>query len=123
MARVVHFEVPVDDAGRARTFYETVFGWQLEGYGEERYWLATTGTEGEAGIDGALIGRSELHSGPVIIIGVDSIEGILARAAQAGAEVLVERQTIPSVGYSAYLRDPEGNVIGIFESAEDATLD
>ena len=28
--RVVHFEVPYDDAGRAREFYSGLFGWKLE---------------------------------------------------------------------------------------------
>ena len=37
--------------------------------------------------------------------------------------VLVQRQVVPSVGYSAYVRDPEGNVLGLFESDEGAALD
>ena len=29
-ARVVHFEVPFDDADRARSFYREVFDWQIQ---------------------------------------------------------------------------------------------
>ena len=29
-SRVVHFEVPYDDAERARRFYADVFGWQIQ---------------------------------------------------------------------------------------------
>jgi hypothetical protein len=54
MARIVHFELPYDDGGRARKFYEDVFGWQVQG----------------------------------------------------------------GVGWSAVLRDPEGNTLGLFESEE-----
>lgn len=30
MPRVVHFEIPADDPGRAVKFYESVFGWQIQ---------------------------------------------------------------------------------------------
>lgn len=118
MARVIHFEIPVDDADRARRFYETAFDWTLARAGEERYWLATAGAEQEAGIKGALIARSELHANPIVIIGVASLDDCLAQAQQAGAEVLLGKQAIPGVGYSAYLRDTEGNAIGIFQAAD-----
>jgi uncharacterized protein len=120
MARVVHFEIPVNDADRARTFYESVFGWQLAGWGEGGYWLATTGPDEERGIDGALIDRSDIHAAPVLVIGVESLEDSLAKAADAGADVLLGKQAIPSIGYSAYVRDPDGNVVGLFESDEQA---
>ena len=29
MGKVVHFEIPADDLDRAKSFYGTVFGWQL----------------------------------------------------------------------------------------------
>jgi hypothetical protein len=115
MGRVVHFEIPVDDPARAREFYSSVFGWRFEGWGEEPYWLATTGSEDDMGIDGALIHRSDIHAAPVIVIGVASLDDALASAERAGAKVLVGKQTVPEVGYSAYLRDPEGNVIGVFQ--------
>jgi uncharacterized protein len=115
MAKVVHFEVPVDDPERARRFYSSVFGWRLDAFGDEGYWLATAGPPEEGGADGALIRRSELHATPVVVVAVESVDACLAAAEGAGAEVLVGRQEIPSVGYSAYLRDSENNVIGIFE--------
>ncbi len=30
MDKVVHFEIPVDDLDRAKSFYGSVFGWQLQ---------------------------------------------------------------------------------------------
>jgi predicted enzyme related to lactoylglutathione lyase len=30
MRKVVHFEIPADDLDRAKTFYGSVFGWQLQ---------------------------------------------------------------------------------------------
>lgn len=120
MARVVHFEIPVDDPERARAFYERAFGWTFEGWGDEGYWLAGTG-DGDIGIgiDGALIRRGEIHAGPVVIVGVASIDDTLAAAEEAGAAVLSGKREIPTVGYAAYVRDPEGNVVGLFEPAQE----
>lgn len=56
----------------------------------------------------------------MVVIGVDSLEDAVAKAEGAGAVVLLAKQTIPSVDYSAYLRDCEGNVVGLFESDGDA---
>lgn len=121
MPRIVHFELPVDDPDRAREFYASVFDWELSGFGDTGYWLADTGAEGEIGIDGALITRSELHTAPVVVINVDDIHAGLRRAAGAGAEVLKERHAVPGMGWAAYFRDPEGNIIGLWQSDETAS--
>ena len=41
--RVVHFEVPFDDADRARSFYREVFGWQIQEMPDMGYNLVSTG--------------------------------------------------------------------------------
>jgi uncharacterized protein len=120
MARVVHFEIPVDDPTRAQRFYQQLFGWDIAGYGDEGYWLATTGGDGDLGIDGALISRGEIHASPVLVIGVESLDDTVAQAEAAGAEILQGKHPIPTIGYSAYLRDPEGNVVGIFQPDDSA---
>ena len=120
MPRIVHFEIPVDDPERAQAFYRDVFGWELSGWGETPYWLASTGSEGEAGIDGALIGRGEVHQATVVVIEVPSLDDAIADATGAGAELVHDRQAVSGMGWSAYLRDPEGNVIGLWESDESA---
>ncbi len=40
-ARVVHFEVPFDDADRARSFYADVFDWQIQPMPEMNYNVST----------------------------------------------------------------------------------
>lgn len=118
MPKVVHFEIPVDNAERARTFYGEVFDWDVQGWEGQPYWLVTAGAEEERGVDGALIGRGEVHATPVVIVGVASVDETITAARDAGAEVLLDRQEIPGIGYSAYLRDTEGNIIGVFEPAD-----
>ena len=59
VSRVIHFEVSVDNPERAKKFYENVFGWNINKWGPEDYWLVMTGEKTEPGIDGALKKRDE----------------------------------------------------------------
>lgn len=120
MAKIVHFEIPVDDADRASAFYRAAFDWEITGYGEEPYWLVRAGAADEPGADGALIGRGAIHQSPVLIIGVTSVDETLAKIEQAGGEVIQGKLEIPTVGWSGYFRDPEGNTVGIFEPHPDS---
>jgi predicted enzyme related to lactoylglutathione lyase len=121
MPRIVHFELPVEDHKTAAEFYGSVFSWQVQGVedDEEGYWVLTTGSE-EPGIDGALIGK-RFATELVNIIGVDSVDDYLKRASEAGAEVVRPKREIPNIGFAAYIRDPEGNTVGLFEPLEGAS--
>ena len=116
MARIVHFELPYDEAGRARKFYEEVFGWQIQGWGDApSYQLATTGSDG-LGIDGALYQRRTPDLGVLVYVAVPDLLETLAQAERAGASVVQPKTQIGGVGWSAVIRDPEGNMLGLFES-------
>lgn len=118
MPRPIHFELPVKDPDRASAFYTSVFGWEVNGWGDVPYWLVTSGPDSEPGINGALIARSENFAMPVLIIGVDDIDAAMEAAEQAGATLAGGKNRVPGVGYSAYLDDPEGNRIGLFQADE-----
>lgn len=115
MAKIVHFEIPVDNGERAEHFYGEVFGWQIKRWGDEPYWLVEAGSETEPGANGALVGRDDLHQHPTLIAGVDDIDAVLARVRARGGVVVQEKLPVPGVGWSAYVRDPEGNLLGLFE--------
>ncbi len=115
MAKIVHFEVPVDDPQRAASFYQDTLGWEVSQFGGEPYWLVRAGEDDEPGADGALVAREDLHRSPVIIAGVTDIDDVLARAQKSGGTVVQGKLPIPGMGWSAYLRDPEGNVVGLFQ--------
>lgn len=116
MAKMVHFEIPVDDADRATAFYRDALGWEISGFGDEPYWLVHAGDDDEPGADGALIGRGDIHQHPVLVVGVDDLDDVLSRMEQSGGRVLQGRMEIPGVGWSAYVVDTEGNTIGLFQS-------
>ncbi len=121
MPRPVHFELPVEDPDRAAAFYQKVFAWEIQKWEGAPYWLVTSGPDSEPGINGALGQKSDDFSVPVFVIEVPDIEAALASVTEAGAVIVVEKNPIPGVGYSAYFTDPEGNRIGLFESNELVT--
>jgi predicted enzyme related to lactoylglutathione lyase len=124
MQRVMHFEISVNDPEKAKKFYSTVFGWKIEKWGPEDYWLIETGKKGEPGIDGALRKRSDIeelkNENTINTITVPSIDDFIKKIKQNGGKVLMPKQTIPGIGYFTYCKDPEGNAFGILEPDSSA---
>jgi len=124
MDRVVHFEVPFDDADRAHTFYREAFGWQLQGMPEMGYTMVTTTPADESGrpsetggINGGMLARQGPVTTPVIVIGVEDLDESLARIEKLGGKVAIGRQAVGDMGFSAYVHDTEGNLIGLWQNA------
>ena len=121
MPRVVHFEIYADEVERATKFYFEVFGWQFHKWdGPDDYWLAITGREGEAGINGAIMGRPEPGMNGMNFIDVASIDNFIAKIQVNGGTLVRPKMAIPEVGYTAVCNDPEGNPIGLFQVDSDA---
>lgn len=114
VGKVVHFEIPIDDSDRATAFYEKAFRWTLERWGPVEYWTTSAG-DGE-GIGGALTKRSDDVPTLMFYIEVDDIDAALAAVQAAGGSRLTDRVPIPTVGWSAFFRDSEGNKIGLFQA-------
>jgi len=115
MSRVVHFELAADDPTRALKFYEKVLGWTFTKYGEMEYYLVTTGDAGEPGINGALQKRIEAWPALVNTVDVKSLETAVAAVEANGGTVIERRMVIPGVGYLAYVKDTEGNTLGMMQ--------
>ncbi len=122
--RVVHFEVPFDDGDRARSFYKDVFGWQVMEMPEMSYTLAMSGPSGDRGptepgyINGGMLSREQAATkGPVIVVDVDGIDAKLIKIEETGGKVVVGKTPVGDMGFAAYFTDPEGNVVGLWETA------
>lgn len=117
MARVTHFELPTSDSAASRKFYESVFGWQFTKWGDGgmEYWLIKTGETGTPGIDGGLGGAANDLKGTVNTVEVDNIDEALQKAEALGGQVIMPKDEIPGVGLLAYVREPGGAVVGIFQ--------
>jgi uncharacterized protein len=123
--KVVHFEIPFENKQRAMSFYSKCFGWQLQDMPEMNYVMASTVATGpdyrptEPGaINGGLFQRPKEAPGPVIYVGVESVDAAIKKVQAAGGKVVTPRTEIPGMGAYGRISDPEGNVIGLFEGAE-----
>ena len=112
MGRIIHLEITADDVDRATDFYANAFGWRLDSSPfVDGYVMAGTG-EGQ-GIDAAIM-RREYQSQPAIAwLDVDDIEAALVSVRSAGGEAAGDIQTIPGQGRVGYVRDTEGNLLGL----------
>ncbi|GAA3643905.1 VOC family protein [Microlunatus ginsengisoli] len=129
MAKVVHFEIPADDLDRAKNFYGSVFGWQLETMampqGGEYTSVVTTPVDQQTqmptepgAINGGMVQRDELASAaPVITVDVENIDDALREIEANGGSTVTPRTAIQGMGAFAYFKDSEGNVIGLWETS------
>ncbi|MGY1635390.1 VOC family protein [Geodermatophilus sp. SYSU D00742] len=122
--RVVHFEIPFDDGDRARSFYKEAFGWQVQEMPGMDYTLVTTGPSGDQGptepgfVNGGMLARgTAAATGPVVVVDVESIDVALERVGELGGSTVAGKQPVGDMGFAAYVRDPEGNVVGLWETA------
>jgi uncharacterized protein len=126
MHKVVHFEIPADDLDRAKTFYGSVFGWELQSVpmgGGEYTVVKTTAVDEQTqmptepgAINGGMMQRDELLRAPVLTIDVDAIDDALREIESGGGSTVTPRTEIPGMGAFAYFTDPEGNVLGLWET-------
>jgi len=122
MDGVVHFEIPTDDLARARDFYASAFGWQLQGVPDMEYTIAMTTAVDEqtqrpaqpGAINGGLMDRSSNTPNPIITIGVASVADALKKVEAAGGDVVTPETPIEGMGAFGYFKDSEGNVLGLF---------
>jgi predicted enzyme related to lactoylglutathione lyase len=60
MSRVIHFDLSAKNPERASTFYSNIFDWKIEKFdGPDDYWVITTGSDDEPGINGGLMSRDD----------------------------------------------------------------
>ena len=115
MSRVVHFEVMADDPARAVEFYQKVFGWEVTKWdGPEDYWLTSTGTDDQPGINGGIM-KSQGAPMAVNTIDVASVDDMAAKVEASGGKVVVPKTTVPGIGYMVYCLDTEGVMFGLME--------
>lgn len=120
--KVIHFEIPVDDTQRASAFYSGAFGWDLNSVPGMGYTLVSTGPANDNGtpatpghINGGMMQRQDDYQHPIITIEVADIDTALAAIAEHGGSTVRERMDVGGMGFAAYFRDPEGNLMGLWQ--------
>jgi predicted enzyme related to lactoylglutathione lyase len=122
--RVVHFEIPADDVARAEEFYRSAFGWNLSSMPDMGYTMVSTTPTDEQGapkdpgaINGGMFKREGPLSTPVITIDVDDIDKALETISSHGGSTVQGKQPVMDMGFAAYFKDSEGNLMGLWQTA------
>ena len=127
---VVHFEIHASDPEQLIEYYSQLLGWTFERYdvGEQPYWMIDTGDGAIGnvagppghGINGGMtprMGPRPEIGGPVtgcnIVVGVDDVDGLMARGIELGGTEALPATDWPGIGRGGYLIDPDGNVFGL----------
>src|SRR5882672_6704035 len=93
---IVHFEINAKDAGRAKRFYSSLFGWKYKDSeipGIEYYLI--DGVQ-----PGGAINPLQQEPGPVVYFDTDDIDTSIAKVRDLGGKS-DEKQAIPSQGWFA----------------------
>ncbi len=114
--RVVHFEIPCDHPEKTMDFFQQVFGWTFQHYGNEEYWAVITGDEKSPGINGGIMKRRDPKQPVVNSIDVANLDQSILDIEKAGGKVVVPKMPIPAIGWLAYFTDPDGNIHGLFQN-------
>jgi len=123
MDKLIHFEIPADNVGRAQDFYKNIFGWKIvEVPGMDYYFVTTVEADQNmvpkepGAINGGMLKRSVPGEQPVIVIQVPSIDEYLKKIPSSGGKVILPKMAVGSFGFYARVSDTEGNVIGLWET-------
>ena len=121
MPHLAHFAINADNVGRAKKFYERVFGWKFSAWGPPNFYQIQTGKNGDAQpARGALQGRRDLVPGQPTLgyectIEVLSIDDTIKAVVASGGAIALPKSIISGVGALAFFRDTEGNVFGAIQ--------
>ena len=123
--KVVHFEIPADNVDRAKKFYKDVFGWDISQYPGMEYHMVNTAAVDEktrqpkepGAINGGLTKRNNEVKNTVITVDVESIESALKSIEKLGGKTVRKKEPVADMGFTAYFKDPEGNIVGLWQSA------
>ncbi|MDI3330313.1 MAG: VOC family protein [Micrococcus sp.] len=114
----VWIDLTVPDLEAVKPFYETLFGWDFEDYGEEfgHYHMITNG--------GAFVGGAMSQSGAgagqpsawSVYLKSNDITQSLTDTAAAGGAVLVPAMPVGDLGQMGVVTTPGGEALGIWEN-------
>jgi predicted enzyme related to lactoylglutathione lyase len=111
------FEIPASDLKRAKAFYETVLGVDLElnrmGPLHMAWFPMAQNAPGAAGTLAQMEGYTPSHEGTLVYFSVQDIASTLGLAERHGGKTLMPKMPIGQHGHIAHFEDSEGNRLGI----------
>lgn len=112
-----HIVIPAPDLGKAKAFYEAVFGWEVKAeVPAPTYWFFSSGNVG-----GAFSSEMKPSRGATIplFLRVEDLEAALGRVLKHGGKVTKAKGPIGDAdpGFDAHVLDPNGNALGLYSAS------
>lgn len=118
---VVHFEVVGKDGAKLQSYYAEMFDWKVDANNPMNYGLVdregNVSSEG-VGVGGGIGQGPEGYEGHVTFyVEVPDVEAALQKAESLGGTRVMGPETIMAGVTLGQFTDPEGNVVGLTQSA------
>jgi len=115
------FEIPVVDFERAKTFYQTIFDFEMPEMIMDHLRMGILPHDRDGGGIGGAICYGEGYApsgdkGPKVYLdGGSDLDTVLHRVAGAGGQIILPKTPIgEDMGQFAFFSDTEGNVVGLY---------
>ena len=109
--RVIHLEIAGRDQQALQSYYEKLFGWQVNTDNDGGYGMTS---EDQTGIVVGIGATPDGSAGHVTgYVTVADIDATLARATELGGKVIMPSFSAGLIAVLALSADPEGHVIGL----------
>ena len=114
--KMTHFAIHIDNIERAKKFYDEVFEWGFNSYGQGDFLQIKADKTENGELIGALQSRKyspvpEKLIGLECTIGVANIDDTIERVKNNGGQILMPKTAIPYVGRIVKFLDTEENLI------------
>ena len=116
MSKIVHFEVPAKDTGRATQFWGSLFDVQFQTF-EEPTEYHMFQNDDQTG--GGIYPQQQGETGLITYFNVDDIDSARQKVRELGGKV-EEKEAVPGMGWYARAEDTEGNSFSLWQSDENA---
>jgi predicted enzyme related to lactoylglutathione lyase len=123
MPNIGWFDIPADDVGRAKKFYQSLLGWKIEpakdfpDQSQQRQSIIT-GTPQEGSMHSGGLYKRMMPGGILVFVIVEDIDRVLARVEKLGGKILMPRTEIKDLGLVfGVIEDTEGNKLGLWKPA------
>jgi uncharacterized protein len=116
MSKIVHFEVPAQDTGRAKEFWGSLFGVQFQTYeGPTEYHMFQNDDQ----TGGGIYPQQQGEKGLITYFNVDDIDAARTKVEELGGKAQ-DKEPVPGMGWYARAEDTEGNEFSLWQSDESA---
>lgn len=112
----VHVELNTSDAAKAKTFYGSLFGWDLKDVpmgGGHTYTMVNVGDGTGGGIQTHPVAGAP--SAWLAYVNVDDLKAATEKARKLGATVMREPMEVMGMGSLSIIVDPTGATLGLWQ--------